>query len=120
RTGPPPVAAGRGASGALGADPRGALPRLRRAERRVFGETSPTAFDPILRVFLADLVRPYGLPLREDLLREGAGHSYGEMAEPLVRAAVAGGEPVDLVVLAFAVHDLRLGRATALYLSDAC
>jgi 4-hydroxymandelate oxidase len=117
RTGPPPAAAGRGA-GATG--PHGALPRISRAERRVFDGFSQAAFDPVLRVFLADLVRPYGLALREDLLREGAGHSYGEMADPLVRAAVADGEPVDLVVLAFAIHDIRLGRATALYLSDAC
>lgn len=94
--------------------------RLAAAVGRVFAETSPTALDPALRPFLADLVRPYGNPLREDLLAEGAGHSFGEMAEALLPSVVGPDEPVDLLVLAYAMHDLRLGRATACYLSDRC
>ncbi|GAA3057600.1 hypothetical protein [Actinokineospora globicatena] len=94
--------------------------RLVAAHARVFAETSPTALDPALRPFLADLVRPYGNALREDLLTEGVGHSFGEMAEAMLPTVVGPDEPVDLLVLAFAMHDLRLGRATACYLSDQC
>ncbi|MGW5053881.1 hypothetical protein [Actinokineospora sp. NPDC004072] len=94
--------------------------RLTGAVGRVFAETSPTALDPALRPYLADLVAPHGNALREDLLDAGAGHSFGEMAEALLPAAVAPDEPVDLLVLAYALHDLRLGRATACYLSSRC
>ncbi|WP_018681777.1 hypothetical protein [Actinokineospora enzanensis] len=94
--------------------------RLVGALSRVFDETSPTALDPALRPFLADLVRPYGTALREDLLAAGVGHSFGEMAERLLPAVVGPDEPVDLLIVAFAMHDLRLGRATACYLSDRC
>jgi 4-hydroxymandelate oxidase len=94
--------------------------RITRAERRSFDGMSDAAFDPELRLFLADMVRPYGLALRDDLLEQGAGHSYGEMAEELIRDTVTADEPVDLLVLAFGIHDIRLGRATAAYLSDVC
>jgi 4-hydroxymandelate oxidase len=47
--------------------------------------------------------------------------SFGEMAEPLIDALVpAGAAPVDLLVLAFAMHDLQPGRATAVHLSQLC
>lgn len=94
--------------------------RFTRATRRVFEGMSDLVFDPELRVFLADMVRPYGLPLRDDLLTHGAGHSYGEMAERLIKETVHDDEPVDLLVLAFGIHDIRLGRATAAYLSHVC
>jgi hypothetical protein len=108
-TGGPPEAAG-------SADPL----RVTRAGRRFFDGMSDTVFDPQLRVFVGDLVRPYGLPLREDLLTLGAGHSYGEMAEQLILATVSADEPVDLLVMAYDIHDVRLGRSTAAYLSDIC
>jgi 4-hydroxymandelate oxidase len=90
------------------------------ARRGVFGGRSELALDPMLRVFLRDLAAPYGVALREDLLAEGAGHSFGEMAEPLIRSLVPEGEPVDLLILAFAMHDIRCARPTATYLSDVC
>jgi 4-hydroxymandelate oxidase len=95
-------------------------PPLTGAARREFPGASDLAFDPQLRLFLADLVRPYDLPLREDLLERGAGQSYGEMAEELIGEIVTADEPVDLLVLAFGIHDVRLGRSTAAYLSDVC
>lgn len=101
-------------------DPPAGAPRLARAARREFPGVSDLAFDPELRLFLADLVRPYDLPLRDDLLDCGAGQSYGEMAAELVRRIVPADEPVDLLVLAFGIHDIRLGRSTAAYLSDVC
>lgn len=112
RSGPPQLSPGAGAPG----DPL----RIAGAHRLVFPETSVTAWDPLLQLYLSDMVAPYGLPLREDLLVDGAGHSFGEMAEPLITALVPPDQPVDLLVLAFAMHDLRLGRATATYLSNLC
>jgi hypothetical protein len=94
--------------------------RVRRVADLVFDGDSKASCDPDLRVYLADAVRPYQLALREDLLQEGAGHSYGEMAEELIRATVPEDEPIDLLVLAFSVPDVRPGRSTALYLSHVC
>jgi hypothetical protein len=72
--------------------------------------------------YLADAARPYGREVPAALFGEppspALGHSYGEMAEALIGPAVAGDEPVDLLILAFSVHDLRPGRQTAAYLSD--
>jgi 4-hydroxymandelate oxidase len=73
-----------------------------------------------MRAYLSDMVGPYRLALREDLLDSGAGHSYGEMAEPLIEAILPTGSPVDLLVLAYGIHDVRLGRATATYLGSRC
>jgi 4-hydroxymandelate oxidase len=71
--------------------------------------------------YLADAARPYGREVPAALFGEppspALGHSYGEMAEALIGPAVAGDEPVDLLILAFSVHDLRPGRQTAAYLS---
>jgi 4-hydroxymandelate oxidase len=91
-----------------------------RAEHRVFDGISDLATDPAMRAYLFDMVRPYGLALRDDLLDSGAGHSYGEMAEPLIEAILPDGAPVDLLVLVYGIHDIRLGRATATYLSSRC
>lgn len=112
RSGPP------GPAGA-GPLPGGGL-RVRRAVARSFGGHSPTSLDPDLRVYLADMVAPYGLALREDMLARGVGHDYGEMAAELIRAAVAEDEPIDLLVLAFAIPDVRPGRSCALFLSSVC
>ena len=94
--------------------------RVTRSARRVFDGVSELAFDPMLRVYLGDLVRPYGLALRDDLLDGGAGQSYGEMGEQVIRELLPDDEPVDLVVLAFGIHDIRLGRAAACYLASVC
>src|SRR4029077_3226752 len=45
------------------------------------------------------------------------GQSYGDMAAELIGSAVRADEPVDLLVLAFSIHDLRPGRPGAAYLS---
>ena len=93
--------------------------------RRTF--TGPAEFlaDPGNRArvgeYLADMARPYGLDVPAALLRDppspALGHSYGEMAEALIGPAVPPDEPVDLLILAFSIHDLRPGRQTAAYLS---
>ncbi|HEY2574823.1 MAG TPA: hypothetical protein VGI74_00800 [Streptosporangiaceae bacterium] len=93
---------------------------ISRAERAVFDASSAAALDPGLRVYLTDLVRPSGLALREDLLASGAGQSYGEMAEVLIGATVPADQPVDLLMLAYAVPDVSPERATATYLSHCC
>ena len=101
--------------------------RLLRAARATF--TGPAALlgDPVLREraagYLADLTRPYGLRVPDGLFdapSAALGQSYGEMAAELIPAVVAPDEPVDLLVLAFAVHDMLPGRATAAYLSHVC
>ena len=98
---------------------------LVRAERRAF--TGPAEFlaDPANRArvgeYLADMARAYGRDVPAALFGEppspSLGHSYGEMAETLIGSAVLADEPVDLLVLAFSVHDLRPGRQPAAYLS---
>jgi hypothetical protein len=95
--------------------------RVSGAWRRAFDEPSASARDPALREYLADMLRPYGLPLAQDRL--GQGQSYGEMAAALLAGEMAGGgpgEPVDLLVLAFAVPDVAPWRATACHLSHLC
>ena len=105
---------------ALAAAGIGPAPTALRIAARDFLGRSAASLHPDLRVYLADLVRPYGAALREDLLAEGSGHAYGEMAEALVRGAVTEDEPVDLLVLAFGVPDVQPGRSAALYLSSIC
>lgn len=87
---------------------------------RSFDGRSETSLDPDLRVFVTDLVRPYGLPVREDLLAEGVGHSYAELAEGLLGEALADGVPVDLLILAFDSPDVRPGAPSSLALSRSC
>lgn len=100
--------------------PLAAPPRVSRALSLTFSGRSELSLDPDLRVYLRDLVRPYSLDLREDLLAEGVGHSYGEMGEELIRQLVPEDEPVDLLVVAYVIPDIRPGRSTALYLSSVC
>jgi hypothetical protein len=94
--------------------------RLIRTERMTF--TGPADFltDGARRadvgVYLTDMTRPFGTTPDPEL----SGHSYGEMAGALVAAVVPAAEPVDLLVLAFAIHDMWPGRATATYLSHIC
>jgi hypothetical protein len=99
--------------------PPGSVGVPRRAAAYFPGD-SPLASEPVLRDYLADLAEPYGVPLREDLLAAGVGHSYGEMGEELLRAVVAEDDPADLLLLPFAMPDVRPGRSTALYLSSVC
>lgn len=98
--------------------------RVVATRRRTFEGASELALNPShradLSVYLADLVRPYGVALREEIADVDRGYSYGEMAEALIRDLVPADEPVDVVVLAFAVPDVRPGRATAVYLSHVC
>jgi 4-hydroxymandelate oxidase len=93
-----------------------------RIEQRTFDAPAAYLRDPGHRAnldeYLRDLVRPYGLALRDGDLADG--QSYGEMAEALIRTALPDDEPLDLLVLAFAVPDVRPGRATATYLSLVC
>lgn len=105
----------------------GALPAgwgVRRAATAAFPGPAALAADPAhterLRVYLRDLVRPYGIALDEAALQRGGGQSYGGMAEALIGQAVPPGESVDLLVLAYSVPDITPGRATATWLSHVC
>jgi 4-hydroxymandelate oxidase len=103
-----PPAGGRGGAG----------PALRRGAHRVFEGTSAFARHPSLRPYLADLAGRAGLPLREEVL--GTGQAYADMARPLVESVTAATGPVDLLVLAYGVHDVQPGRNTALHLASQC
>jgi hypothetical protein len=87
------------------------------------GFTGPPAFlaDPANRArvgeYLADMTRPYALEVRSGELAESPGQSYGEMAATLIGQVTSANEPVDLLVLAFSIHDLWPGRQAAAYLS---
>ncbi|WP_328917647.1 MULTISPECIES: hypothetical protein [unclassified Streptomyces] len=109
-----PHRAGDGVSAAWG---------VRRAVRLAFPGHAALADDAVhterLRVYLTDLLRPYGLGLDPDAAALG-GQSYGEMGEALIRLAVPAGESVDLLVLAYSVPDITPGRATTTYLSHVC
>lgn len=94
--------------------------RLVRAGRRAFAGNADVLADDDHRAqvtdYFADLVRPFGAGPVTDL----SGQSYGEMATALVAEVVPAAEPVDLLVLAFSIHDVWPGRATATYLSHVC
>ena len=87
------------------------------------GFAGPAAFlaDPANRTrvgeYLTDMARPYGLEVRGGELAESPGQSYGEMAAALIGQVTCADEPVDLLVLAFSIHDLWPGRQAAAYLS---
>ena len=87
------------------------------ARRQVFTGQAEFLADPGNRArvgeYLADMARPYEIEVRPEL----SGHSFGEMAEPLIAGLGSADDPVDLLILAFSVHDLRPGRQTAAYLS---
>ncbi len=109
--------------------PAAAPPRcdlhLVRAVRRTF--TGPAGFlaDPLHRArvseYLTDMARPYGREVGKAQFGEppspALGQSYAEMASALIGPAVPADEPVDLLALAFSVHDLRPGQQVAAYLS---
>jgi 4-hydroxymandelate oxidase len=98
---------------------------LVRAQRQAF--TGPAEFlsDAGNRArvgeYLADMARPYAIEVPADLFGDPSspalGHCYGEMGRALIGTVVPADEPVDLLVLAFSIHDLRPGRQTAAYLS---
>jgi 4-hydroxymandelate oxidase len=102
-------------------------PRLVRAERRTFAGPAGFLADAGNRAavgaYLSDLVRAYPAEGEEALpvpVSPEQGQSYGEMAEALIGALVPADQPVGLLVLAYSVHDLQPGRATATYLSHVC
>src|SRR5579872_3637271 len=82
---------------------------------RCSGDTlSHQSDDSPLRTYLADLVKPFGVGLREDQL--GRAIAYGDMSAELL----GGIEPADLLVLAFAVPDSAPWGAAASRLSSQC
>jgi hypothetical protein len=94
--------------------------RIAGAQRLMYEQPSKTARDPRLAQFLTDMLMPYQMRFSSESLAGGTGQSYGEMGEPLLAAMVSDDRPVDLLVLAFAIHDLRPGQATSTYLSSLC
>src|SRR5215469_2415691 len=103
---------------ALGA---GAGPlRISGAARRVLDEHDDSARDPAYQAYLTDMVRPYGLSVHSGALSDGRGQSYGDLAEPLLGQVASPEQPVDLLVMAFAVPDVTPWQCTASQLSHRC
>ncbi|QKW22920.1 2-hydroxy-acid oxidase [Kitasatospora sp. NA04385] len=101
--------------------PRTASPlRLTAAHALDLPGHSPLAADPDLRTFTADLTRPYGVELAEDALAGARGQSYAALAGRAIDALVGPDRPVDLLVLVYAVPDVRPGQAVALHLGESC
>lgn len=94
--------------------------RVHSAVSRTFDELTGQVLNPTLRGYVADMTAPYGIAVHEDLIEQGVGHSYGEMCVPLLAELVSEERPADLLVLATGIPDVRLGRATATYLSWHC
>jgi hypothetical protein len=94
--------------------------RVRSALGRTFDESTGQVLNPTMPGYVADMSAPYGLAVREDLLEQGAGHSYAEMCAPLVAELVPGERPADLLVLATGIPDVRFGRSTSTVLSWRC
>ena len=99
--------------------PGGAL-RIAGGHRQLFSADSATADDIRLEVYLSDMVAPYQLAYHDELRQAGLGQSYSEMCQPLIESLVPADEPIDLLVLAYDLHDLRPGQATSIYLSHVC
>ena len=90
---------------------------LGRTRWQDFPGSSDRGPDPGLPEFLGDLVRPYGLTLRQDA---GGGQSYGEMLAGLIGDLVPPDQPADALILGFAMPDVWPERATATFLSHVC
>jgi 4-hydroxymandelate oxidase len=73
-----------------------------------------------LPVYFSDLAASYQLEYHDEVRQSGLGQSFAEMGQPLLESLVPADQPVDLVVLAFQLHDLRPGQATSIYLSHIC
>jgi hypothetical protein len=73
-----------------------------------------------LSVYYTDVAAPYQLEYHDEVRQAGLGQSFSEMCQPLLESLVPADQPVDLLVLAFNVHDLRPGQATSIYLSHVC
>ncbi|MCW2932445.1 MAG: (S)-2-hydroxy-acid oxidase [Actinomycetia bacterium] len=108
RSSPPPLGAGT------------APLRISGAARRVFDEQADSARHPAYRTYLTDMVRPYGLTVDAEALAEGRGQSYADMAGALIPEVTAEDQPVDLLVMAFAVPDVAPWRCTTSHLSLLC
>jgi len=91
-----------------------------RALARFFPGASDLAREPVLREYLADVARPYGVAVREQEVSAAAGHSYGEMGHELLDELVDEDDQVGVLILAHSVPDVRPGRSSALYLSSVC
>ena len=94
--------------------------RISGTARRVFDEQADSARHPAYRTYLTDMVRPFGLAVHTEALSEGRGQSYADMAGALIPEVTAEDQPVDLLVMAFAVPDVAPWRCTTSHLSLLC
>lgn len=109
-----------GSVAAVAAAGRSAGLRLADAVSLDVAADSAAALDPDLRVFVGDMVRPYGLPLAEGEFTAAVGQTYAEMGEAVIDALTLRDRPVDLLIEVFASPDVQPGRAASVHLSSYC
>jgi hypothetical protein len=104
-----------------GAGPVSAPPRLARAEYLSFGAEGRTVLrDQVVRDaifgYLADMLRPHGVPFDEACFLAGNQNSYAFLAGQCLTAMREEAEP-DLIVLAHATADCESSRSLSGYLT---
>ncbi|MFF4249659.1 hypothetical protein ACFY1L_00400 [Streptomyces sp. NPDC001663] len=95
--------------------------RLSRLVRRTFSGGRPFLPDPLepsLGRMQADLVRPYPVEFRPELLERGERNTFIEMTQELLADLPPLEEPLDLVLVAHTVPDADPRRSTSCHLAD--
>jgi 4-hydroxymandelate oxidase len=109
--------------GSVGAPaPAGRVPlRLSRLVSRIFSGGRPFLPDPVepsLARMQADLVRPYPVEFRLELLERGERNTFLEMTQELLADLPPLEEPLDLVLVAHTVPDADPRRSPSCHLAD--
>lgn len=95
--------------------------RLSRLVSRTFSGGRPFLPDPLepsLSRMQADLVRPYSVEFRPELLERGERNTFIEMTQQLLADLPPLEEPLDLVLVANTVPDADPRRSPSCYLAD--
>ena len=110
-----------GPVGAAAPAARRAPLRLSRLVSRTFSGGRPFLPDPLepsLSRMQADLVRPYPVEFRPELLERGERNTFLEMTQELLADLPPLEEPLDLVLVAHTAPDADPRRSTSCYLAD--
>ncbi|KKD02423.1 hypothetical protein [Streptomyces sp. WM6386] len=79
----------------------------------------PDPLEPSLSRMQADLVRPYPVEFRPELLERGERNTFIEMTQELLADLPPLEEPLDLVLVAHTAPDADPRRSTSCFLADA-
>jgi hypothetical protein len=90
-----------------------AVLRVIGAEHRTFGAGSTRVDDAGERLYLRDQARAGGLVYRPDIVENGAGNTFEDMAHEVLAGFADSPGPIDLLVLSYATPDARPISLTA-------